>query len=178
MQPLAAWSPGFNRSKQFGPPDGATPNQPGFIECLHDFDAVHWDHEPTPSPSKEGSRPARPVPLLGGVRGGFVAERFMESPFRFFECIGTMNRDRLVTQAFRPAGSRDIPVPCFCFWRLESRPNRQTGMSALRIQGSWKAFRVLDRFSRAHERYRSTTGSQVGTSCFRIRLHSGLLCST
>src|SRR6185295_5814896 len=25
----------------------------------------------------------------------------------------------------------DIPVPCSCFGRLESRPNRQTGMSAL-----------------------------------------------
>src|SRR5262245_38363171 len=31
------------------------------------------------------------------------------------------------------------PVPCFCFGRLESRPNRQTGMSALHTQGSWRA---------------------------------------
>src|SRR6266699_7207075 len=53
-----------------------------------------------------------------------------EPPSAFCACIGTMNRDRLVAQAFQPAGSRDIPVPCFCFWRLESRPNRQTGMSA------------------------------------------------
>jgi hypothetical protein len=34
---------------------------------------VSGGHEPTPSPSKEGSRTARPVPLLGGGRGGFVA---------------------------------------------------------------------------------------------------------
>src|SRR5438445_9674289 len=50
-----------------------------------------------------------------------------------------MNLRQSVAQAFQPAGSRDIPVPCFCFGRLESRPNRQTGMSALRIQGSRKA---------------------------------------
>ena len=29
-------------------------------------------HQPTPSPSKEGSTEPRPVPLLGGVRGGFI----------------------------------------------------------------------------------------------------------
>src|SRR5438093_8712773 len=26
-----------------------------FMESPHDFDAVHWDHEPTPSPSREGN---------------------------------------------------------------------------------------------------------------------------
>jgi len=38
---------------------------------------MHWDHEPTPNPSQEGSSTASPVPLLGGVRGGFVADRFI-----------------------------------------------------------------------------------------------------
>jgi len=47
---------------------------------------MHWDHEPTPSLSQEGSRTAWPGPLPGGVRGGFVADgtnRFMESPLDF-----------------------------------------------------------------------------------------------
>ena len=37
-----------------------------------------------------------------------------------------------VARAFQPAGSRDIPVPCFRppDWRLESRQNPQTRMSA------------------------------------------------
>jgi len=26
-----------------------------FMESLHDFDAVHLDHEPTPNPSQEGT---------------------------------------------------------------------------------------------------------------------------
>ena len=25
------------------------------VESQHDFDAVHWDHEPTPNPSQEGN---------------------------------------------------------------------------------------------------------------------------
>src|SRR5439155_20325023 len=33
--------------------------------------------KPTPNPSQEGSRTAWAVPLLGGVRGGFVGRRFM-----------------------------------------------------------------------------------------------------
>src|SRR5262245_54835749 len=40
---------------------------------------THRDHEPTPSPSQEGSRSSWPVPLLGGVRGGLIRARFMES---------------------------------------------------------------------------------------------------
>jgi len=41
---------------------------------------MHWDHEPTPNPSKEGSRTTRSVLLLGGVLGGFIAgtDRFMD----------------------------------------------------------------------------------------------------
>ena len=51
------------------------------MESLLSLLCMHWDHEPTPSPSKEGSRTAWPVPLLGGVRGGLIADtdRFMES---------------------------------------------------------------------------------------------------
>ena len=50
-----------------------------FMESRDVIAAVHWNHEPTPSPSKEGSRAVWPVPLLGGVRGGFSAgiDRFM-----------------------------------------------------------------------------------------------------
>src|SRR5216117_2932704 len=32
MKPLTAWSPGFGRSKPFGPPEGWTPNQPRFMD--------------------------------------------------------------------------------------------------------------------------------------------------
>src|SRR5205814_6719015 len=38
---------------------------------------MHWDYEPTPNPSQEGSSTAFSVPLLGGVGGGFVADRLM-----------------------------------------------------------------------------------------------------
>ena len=38
---------------------------------------AHCAPEPTPSPSQEGSNTGWPVPLLGGVRGGFVGARFM-----------------------------------------------------------------------------------------------------
>src|SRR5204862_8017560 len=41
---------------------------------------MHWDLELTPSPSQEGSRTAWPVPLLGGVRGGFVADGSRKAP--------------------------------------------------------------------------------------------------
>src|SRR5207244_11723211 len=34
---------------------------------------------PPPNPSQEGSSARRSVPLLEGVRGGFVADRFMKS---------------------------------------------------------------------------------------------------
>src|SRR6185503_19626569 len=63
------------------------------------------------------------------------APRFMERLHFFLKCVGTMNLH--VAQAFQPAGSRDIPVPCFCFGRLESRPNRQTGMSAPGVWTFW-----------------------------------------
>jgi hypothetical protein len=42
---------------------------------------------------------------------------------------------RPVGQAFQPAGSLDFPVEC-SVGRLESRPNRQTRMSALPGCGS------------------------------------------
>src|SRR5437867_3130339 len=38
---------------------------------------AHCGPEPTPSPSQEGSSTGWPVPLLGGVRVGWVAGRFM-----------------------------------------------------------------------------------------------------
>src|SRR5712671_8215373 len=67
------WSPAFRRP---GPAKAGTPNG-RFMESRHSFFRMHWDHEPTPSPSQEGSD--SPVPLLGGVRGGLVGARFMES---------------------------------------------------------------------------------------------------
>ena len=56
-----------------------------------------------------------------------------------------------VAQTFLSAGSRDILVPCFLLnrtdWRLESRLNPQTGMSALHTgsgaQGAHKVRGIL-----------------------------------
>src|SRR5439155_4176491 len=49
-----------------------------FVGSLHDVRAAPRNHEPTPNLSRAGSSTARPGPLLGGVRAGFVADRFME----------------------------------------------------------------------------------------------------
>src|SRR5438445_4241468 len=40
--------------------------------------SMHWDPEPIPNPSQEGSSTELPVPLLGGVWGEFVAVGFMK----------------------------------------------------------------------------------------------------
>src|SRR5438034_8398906 len=45
---------------------------------------MHWDHEPTPDPSQEGSSIDRTAPRLEGVSGGLVADWFMESPLSVF----------------------------------------------------------------------------------------------
>ena len=39
---------------------------------LHDFDAAHWDHEPTPNPSHEGNRPDADERLLPSWEGSGV----------------------------------------------------------------------------------------------------------
>jgi len=46
------------------------------MESLHDFCAVHGDHEPTPHPSQEGNGQKRVLPSWKGSGVG----RFMESP--------------------------------------------------------------------------------------------------
>jgi len=51
----------------------ALPGKPPFVFRMR------WDNEPTPSPSQEGSGISWPVPLLGGVRGGFICARFLVS---------------------------------------------------------------------------------------------------
>src|SRR5437899_4319131 len=49
-------------------------------ETLRTF-CAHSAPEPTPSPSQEGSNTGWPVTVLGGVRGGLVAGRFMGRVF-------------------------------------------------------------------------------------------------
>ena len=51
---------------------------PRFTESPHSFFRMQWDHEATLA-LQEGSRTAWPVPLLGGVRGAFVTDTFMEN---------------------------------------------------------------------------------------------------
>jgi len=67
---------------------GERKRPPGFAEDRRSF-PLSWGErfhepklsnsapEPTPSPSKEGSAARWIVPLLGGVRGGWVGGRFM-----------------------------------------------------------------------------------------------------
>src|ERR1017187_8225847 len=64
------------------------------------------------------------------------AQHFLDGGFQ----IARPPRGLNVAQTFVSAGSRDILVPCPCLiasgylrmnWRLESRQNSQTGMSAL-----------------------------------------------
>src|SRR5437016_2467266 len=75
VKPLTAWSPGFSRSKPFAPPEGGTPNQPRFMESPHDFDLVHWDHEPVwVVPSVWCPAFRRPGPAKAGTPN----RRFME----------------------------------------------------------------------------------------------------
>src|SRR5438094_7802639 len=68
-----------------------------FMGSLLSSARMHWDLEPTPNPSQEGSRTAWPVPLLGGVRGGFVARRFMQSVRR---SVQRVNRVRCAPSLF------------------------------------------------------------------------------
>jgi len=46
-------------------------------ERFHELEYANRALEPTPYPSKEGSGARWIVPLLGGVRGGWVGGRFM-----------------------------------------------------------------------------------------------------
>src|SRR6266496_4389967 len=78
--------PPFSVSHALGPRTGPTPPLPGLSPAqsggegeVHLMGSMHSDLEPTPNPSQEGNWPRRPAPLLGGVRGGFVGDRFMES---------------------------------------------------------------------------------------------------
>ena len=71
------------------------------------FVRMHRDHEPTPNPSKEGSRAVWPVPLLGGVRGGFVADASWKAHLTFVPYIETMN---LPGKSKAPQGRR-TPKP-------------------------------------------------------------------
>ena len=48
-----------------------------FIESLLSLMRMHWDLEPAPNPSREGSSTGWLVHILGGVRSGFVAHTFM-----------------------------------------------------------------------------------------------------
>ena len=74
-----------------------------FMESLHDFDAVHWDHEPVVNwrlliaqgacPPSSISNPQSTIFNRSGHDAGKGSGRvtFMESPFGLVPCIGTMN---------------------------------------------------------------------------------------
>ena len=103
----------------------------------HDLDAVHGDHEPTPSPSKEGSRTAWPGPLLGGVRGGFVADggSWEAKPERCSCRWGARSSRPLPSASRRRSGNNHLGAP-FSEWNLSRHlfgetPNRATGTVAL-----------------------------------------------
>src|SRR5438034_1250854 len=75
MQPLTARSPGFSRSERFEPPEGGTPNQPGFMESPLSFFRMHWDHEPR----QLVGRGVLTAPRLGGLGTARPTLWFMES---------------------------------------------------------------------------------------------------
>src|SRR5437660_8958843 len=79
--------------------------RPRCMESLHDFDAVHRDHEPfrgTPfvwSPAFRRSGPAK-----AGTPNG----RFMESPYSLRACIGTMNLEEV--RRYRQGAAGILPA--------------------------------------------------------------------
>ena len=99
------------------------------MENLHASFGVHWDDEPTLSASQKGSATGWPVPLLGGVRGGFVRARFMESPLSTFF---RMHRDHEPTPSPSQEGSRTAWSPpgrgqgWVCSRRFMERIERET----------------------------------------------------
>ena len=53
----------------------------------------HWDHEPIPSPSREGIVPLGQFPSWEGPGVGLSATGSWKAPFRLFSaCIGTLNQ--------------------------------------------------------------------------------------
>jgi len=117
--------------------------------------------KPTPSPSQEGSRTARPVPLLGGVRGGFVADRFMEragsppedfdSP-RHFRNYWARHREvfALGVDGWWPDDGDELPLEarltrhrCYYEGPLQDRPNvrpwslHRTAYAGAQRYGGW-----------------------------------------
>src|ERR1051326_7405387 len=120
--------------------------KPGFLR-------MHWDHEPTPSPSKEGSDCGWPVPLPGGVRGGLICARFMESP----PGLATVHRDhepmrfgpRAVPARSGRAKTRAWVISLGC-WRGPHAATGDRSRSATSLRpthgptaGSWKALPAL-----------------------------------
>jgi len=75
-----------------GGPDRLKPGHQtvGSWKAFFRFFRMHWDHEPTPAPPRKGA--GRRGPLLGGVRGRFVAVGQWKAFFRVCARIGTMNR--------------------------------------------------------------------------------------
>src|SRR6266446_6930102 len=98
------------------------------MESPHDFDAVHWDHEPGP-----GGRNLFGVPPSGGpnrLKPGLRTVGSWKAPTRFFARIGTMNRS-VGRNLFGvpPSGGPDRPKPglqTVGSWRGCSRANERS----------------------------------------------------
>ena len=97
-----------------------------FMESPLGLAAVHWDCEPVWTNACSICYTHSPGSFVGSWKASFV----------FSHALGPWTPRESVAQALQPAGSRDILVPFFSFGRLESRPNRQTGMSALHPDGT------------------------------------------
>ncbi len=101
------------------------------VMTAHDFTSgtvvqERGDSGPNKTAKRHGKN-AMALPLSRDLRS-FVPFQWRQ----WWERIGTLSLE--VEQAFEPAGSWGCPVQC-SFGRLESRPNRQTGMSALHVRG-------------------------------------------
>src|SRR2546425_1265686 len=99
---------------------------------------MHWNHEPTPVPSQEGSSTARPVPLLGGGRGGFIADKFIEtarlggSPV----LIDQIDAIAEIGTSARARSSREEPLRVPDDSHRERRGKKRTGRFVLRSKAA------------------------------------------
>src|SRR5437867_1234645 len=110
-----------------------------FLENSYDLDAVHWDPEPTSSPSQEGSGTSWPVPLLGGVRGGLVCARFMES------------------SNLQVPSSKKSQVPNSKIQRQQRRPEPWSlGFGASLVFGAWSLEFLISFIQKSHSHTRTS----------------------
>src|SRR5438876_11533298 len=90
----------------------------GFMESLHDFYAVHWDHEPTPNPSQEGNGQDADN-RLPPCREGSEMGRFKDS---LHDRTAALSRFRIQVVMHHSPGSFLILLPRFNWTNASAAP--------------------------------------------------------